>query len=157
MIILPDDHGLSSIPGAHVWTARSRESDDIISPKAIDLASWKEILEHSTRQFHSTIPSNVSSSSSQPASMGVVLEEENMTLGGLLASGSVVTEEFQNFVPIQSNWQVMTLQSSICTIGMSTSISHSTLEKVDFLLLFSCPKDYYSIFLPKKVSNLRIR
>lgn len=130
MIILPDDHGLSSIPGAnyisHVWTDRSRESDDITS-KTIDLASWEEVLEHSTRGFHSTIPSNVSSSSSQPASiMGVVLEEENMTSGGLLASGSVVKEEFQNFVPIQSNWQVITLQSSICTIGMSTSISHST-------------------------------
>lgn len=127
MIILPDDHGLSSIAGAHVWTDRSRESDDITSPKTIDLASWEEVLEHSTRGFHSTIPSNVSSSSSQPASiMGVVLEEENMTSGGLLATGSVVKEEFQNFVPIQSNWQVITLQSSICTIGMSTSISHST-------------------------------
>jgi len=129
LIILPDDHGLSSIPGAnyisHVWTDRSRESDDITS-KTIDLASWEEVLEHSTRGFHSTVPSNVSSSSSQPASIGVVLEEENMTLGGLLASGSVVKEEFQNFVPIQSNWQVMILQSSICTIGMSTSISHTT-------------------------------
>ncbi|XP_075673479.1 calmodulin-binding transcription activator 2-like isoform X4 [Castanea sativa] len=105
-----DDHGLSSIPGANyisqVWTDGSRESDDITSPKTIDLASWEEVLEHSTRGFHSTVPSNVSSSSSQPASMGVVLEEEHMTLGGLLASGSVVKEEFQNFVPIQSNWQI---------------------------------------------------
>lgn len=125
MIILPDDHGLSNYI-SQVWTDGSRESDDITSPKTIDLASWEEVLEHSTRGFQSTVPSNVSSSSSQPASMGVVLEEENMTLGGLLASGSVVKEAFQNFVPIQSNWQVMTLQSSICTIGMSTSISHST-------------------------------
>lgn len=127
MIILPDDHGLSSTNYiSHVWTDRSRENDDITSPKTIDLASWEEVLEHSTRGFHSTVPSNVSSSSSQPASIGVVLEEENMTLGGLLASGSVVKEEFQNFVPIQSNWQVMILQSSICTISMSTFISHST-------------------------------
>ncbi|KAF3971417.1 hypothetical protein CMV_004986 [Castanea mollissima] len=105
-----DDHGLSSIPGANyisqVWTDGSRESDDITSSKTIDLASWEEVLEHSTRGFHSTVPSNVSSSSSQPGSMGVVLEEEHMTLGGILASGSVVKEEFQNFVPIQSNWQI---------------------------------------------------
>ncbi|KAK7831520.1 calmodulin-binding transcription activator 2 [Quercus suber] len=103
----PDDHGLSSANYiSHVWTDRSRENDDITSPKTIDLASWEEVLEHSTRGFHSTVPSNVSSSSSQPASIGVVLEEENMTLGGFLASGSVVKEEFQNFVPIQSNWQI---------------------------------------------------
>lgn len=104
-----DDHGLSSIPGAnyisHVQTDRPRESNDI-TPKIIDLSSWEEVLEQSTRGFHNTVPSHVSLSSTEPASMGIVLEQENMILGEFLASGSVVKEEFQNFGPIQSNWQI---------------------------------------------------
>lgn len=129
LLILTDDHGLSSIPGAnyisHVQTDRPRESNDI-TPKIIDLSSWEEVLEQSTRGFHTTVPSHVSLSSTQPASMGIVLEQENMILGELLESGSVVKEEFQNFGPIQSNWQVMTPCSLLSVLlACSTSFPHS--------------------------------
>lgn len=105
------------MPGAnyisHVQKDTLRDSDDIadvtVSQKTIDLASWEEVLEQSTSGFHTSVPSLISLSSPEPAPMGTVLGQENLSLDELLAGGSVVKEEFQNYLPIQSNWQVMTI------------------------------------------------
>lgn len=152
--LLPDSHGISSTPGAnyisHVQKDTLRDSDDItdvtVSQNIIDLASsWEEVLEQSTSGFHASVPSLVSLSSSEPAPMGTVHRQENMMLDELLAGGSVVKEEFQNSLPIQSNSQVMTISifyPYYCVIYMYLS----SFEKVNFLELFSYAKNCCSIY-----------
>jgi hypothetical protein len=121
---LPDNHGISSMPGvnyiSHVQKDRLGGSDDItdvtVSQKTIDLASWEEVLEQSTSGFHT----------SAPAPMGILHGHENISLDELLAVGSVVKEEFQNTLPIQSNWQVMTYNLLPLLLARSTCIYHLT-------------------------------
>lgn len=107
----PDSRGLSSIPGGNY--SGPSDSDNVTcvtgSQEAIDLASWKEVLEHSTRGFHSSVSSHESLTALQSASTGIVPGEEDLTQGQYLTGGSVLKEEVQNLEPMHSNWQVMTI------------------------------------------------
>lgn len=111
----PDIRGLSSIPGGNYISQGQKggpsDNDNVTcvtgSQKAIDLASWKEILEHPTRGFHSSVSSHESLTALQSASTGIVLGKEDLTRGQHLTGGSVLKEEVQNLEPMHSNWQVM--------------------------------------------------
>lgn len=113
---LPDYHGLSSIPGANSISLFQKDgpadSDDVTfvagSQKTIDVASWEEVLEQSSRGFQTPMLSRVPSPFTQSDSTGIILGEENMTLTELLAGGNALKEELQSSVPIQTNWQVIT-------------------------------------------------
>ncbi|KAF5448499.1 hypothetical protein F2P56_029027 [Juglans regia] len=108
-----DSRGLSSIPGGNYISQGQKggpsDSDNVTcvtgSQEAIDLASWKEVLEHSTRGFHSSVSSYESLTAVQSASTGIVLGEEDLTRGQYLTGGSVLKEEVQNLEPMHSNWQ----------------------------------------------------
>lgn len=118
----PDNYSVSLIGANYISDVQKdgpRDSDGIThvtgSQDAIDLASWEAVLENS-RGFHSSVASRASSEP-QSTLTDIFLGQENMTIGEHLTGESVLKEEFQNTVPREPNWQVLS-QSSTPTIGI---------------------------------------
>ncbi|KAF5733342.1 calmodulin-binding transcription activator 2-like isoform X3 [Tripterygium wilfordii] len=65
-----------------------------------NLASWEDIFEQCTKGYDN-LPSHVNVSSNQAGSMGVMLEEESVLFGELLAGGAAVRS-----MPSESSWQI---------------------------------------------------
>ncbi|XP_038683522.1 calmodulin-binding transcription activator 2-like isoform X2 [Tripterygium wilfordii] len=86
-----------------------------------NLASWEDIFEQCTKEYDN-LPSHVTVSSNQPATMGATLEGEEVFLGELLAGGTAVRS-----MPSESSWQIPFENSSMHFPGHSMD-SPSNLE-----------------------------
>ncbi|KAF5743936.1 calmodulin-binding transcription activator 2-like isoform X2 [Tripterygium wilfordii] len=105
-------HPSSGRVAPHVDGPRNNDGDTRIM-ESQNLASWEDIFEQCTKGSEN-LPSHVTVSSNQPASMGAMLEGENVFLGELLAGGTAVRS-----MPSESSWQIPFENGSVHFSGHS--------------------------------------